>query len=225
VKVEYVPENSPILSSQRGLLLVVSGPSAVGKDTVLDALLSAPDLPHPVLKCVTATTRPPRPKEGGKSMEVDGVDYYFLSAAKFNEMAAAGEFLEYADVHGMWYGTPKAWVEEQLKEGNDVILKIDVQGAVSVRQQSDDAILVFLQPPSLAELERRLRHRRSEGEEAIARRLLNARSEMARRGEYDYAITNDEVKQAVDGIRAIIIAEHARIRKPAESGRKAASDG
>ena len=157
-------------------------------------------------------------------MEIDGVDYYFLSAAKFNAMAAAGEFLEYAEVHGLWYGTPKAWVEEHLKAGDDVILKIDVQGAVSVRQQSDDAILVFLQPPSLEELERRLRHRRSEGEEAIARRLLNARSEMARRSEYDYAITNDEVTQAVDGIRAIIIAEHARIRKPAEPGRKAASD-
>jgi guanylate kinase len=140
-------------------------------------------------------------------------------------MVAAGEFIEYAEVHGFWYGTPKTWVEERLKSGDDVILKIDVQGALSVRHQFDDAILVFLQPPSLEELERRLRQRRSESSDAIARRLLNARSELARRGDYDYAITNDEIDLAVDGIRAIIIAEHARIRKALEPGKKANSDG
>lgn len=212
-------DNSPNSPSQHGLLLVVSGPSAVGKDTVLDALLGSTNLPHPIQKCVTATTRAPRP------LEVDGVDYNFVTAAKFHQMVAAGEFLEYAEVHEGWYGTPKAWVAERLQAGSDVILKIDVQGALSVRQQSSDAILVFLQPPSLEELERRLRHRRSESEESIAKRLLNARSELARRTEYDYAVTNDEIDLAVDGIRAIIIAEHARIRKVSESGRKAASDG
>jgi guanylate kinase len=214
-----VPDTLSTLPSQRGLLLVVSGPSAVGKDTVLDALMSSTNLPHPILKCVTATTRDPRPTEK------DGVDYFFLSAPRFHAMVAAGEFIEYADVHGFWYGTPRTWVEERLRAGDDVILKIDVQGALSVRQLFADAILVFLQPPSLEELERRLRQRRSENEDAIARRLLNARSEMARRGDYDYAITNDEIDLAVDGIRAIVIAEHARIRRASEPVKKVNVDG
>ena len=220
-----MPDSSFNLPPQHGLLLVVSGPSAVGKDTVLDALLGASNLPHSILKCVTATTRAPRPKEGGRSMEVDGLDYHFVSTAKFHAMVASGEMLEYAHVHGNWYGTPRTWVEERLKEGTDVILKIDVQGGESVREHSPEAILIFLQPPSLEELERRLRQRRTESEEAMAERLLNARSELAHRRDYDYAITNDEVEQAVDGIRAIIVAEHARIRKPSETPRKAASDG
>lgn len=207
----------PDQTKLHGLLIVVSGPSAVGKDTVLDALLQAKNLPAPVKKCVTTTTRSPRAKEGGKLMEVDGEDYNFVTAARFHEMAAGGEFLEYAEVHEGWYGSPKAAVERDRASGFDVILKIDVQGALNVRQQSADAVLIFLQPPSLEELERRLRRRRTESDEQIAKRLLNARSEMARRGEYDYAVTNDEVGQAVDAIRAILIAEHCRIRKEARA--------
>lgn len=202
-------------SAKNGLLVVVSGPSAVGKDTVLDVLLTADKLPYPVQKCVTATTRPARPQE------TDGIAYHFVTAAKFNSMVASDDFLEYAEVHEGWYGTPRAWVQEKRLAGVDVILKIDVQGALNVRQQSPDAVLVFLQPPSLQELERRLRQRRSESDEQIAKRLLNARSELNRRTEYDYAVTNDSVDQAVDAIRSILIAEHCRIRKSADVVRKA----
>ena len=200
--------NAPSL----GLLIVVSGPSAVGKDTVLDALLESSPGAHPVTKCITATTRPPRPKDGGASMEIDGVDYHFVSPAKFNEMVADDAFLEFAEVHGCWYGTPRKWVEQQRQQGIDVILKIDVQGGLAVKHQMHDAVLIFLQPPSLEELERRLRGRRSENDDAIAKRLLNARSELAQRRYYDYAVTNDEIEAAVAGIRAILTAEHCRIR-------------
>ena len=193
-------------------MIVVSGPSAVGKDTVLDALLSMSDLPHPIRKCVTTTTRPPRRKDGG--MEEDGVDYNFVSPARFNEMVACDEFLEYAEVHEGYYGTPRAWVEARRREGVDVILKIDVQGGVAVKSHSPDAVLIFLQPPSLEELERRLRRRQTDSDDAIAVRLINARSELAQRKYYDYAVTNDAVDDAVRTINAILISEHCRISRP-----------
>ncbi len=209
-----VPETFGSTEPGTGLLIVVSGPSAVGKDTVLDALLSASNFIHPLQKCVTTTTRPPRPKDGG--MEEDGVDYKFVSPSRFNEMVGNDEFLEYAEVHGIgWYGTPKKWVDERVRQGTDVILKIDVQGGLSVKTLSPEAVLIFLQPPSLEELERRLRGRGTESADSIAVRLLNARSEMAQRKYYDYAVTNDDVSDTVDAIRAILLAEHCRIRKPA----------
>lgn len=197
-----------------GLLVVVSGPSAVGKDTVLDALLSAPALNPPAQKCVTATTRPPRPKEGG-GMEQDGVDYHFVSAARFNEMVARDELLEYAEYADNYYGTPRAWVDERRALGADIILKIEVQGGMIVKQKAPDAVLVFLQPPSLEELERRLRHRRTDSDDQIAKRLLHARKELDYRPHYDYAVTNDVIPTTVDTIRAILLAEHCRIRKQA----------
>lgn len=208
-----MPDDIGAVEQRAGLLVVVSGPSAVGKDTVLDALLATPNLPYPVQKCVTTTTRDRRPKDGG--MEEDGVDYHFVSTARFNAMVEADEFLEYAEVHGEgWYGTPRDWVNSRRKAGVDVILKIDVQGGRAVKAQSPDAILIFLQPPSFQELERRLRGRRTESEDRIARRLLNARSEIAQCKHYDYAVTNDTVSSAIDAIRAILIAEHYRIQKP-----------
>ncbi len=192
-----------------GLLLVVSGPSAVGKDTVLDALLSCPDpaLAAPLRKCVTTTTRPPRPQER------EGIDYSFVNATEFNALVAQDALLEYAEVHGNYYGTPRAYVARERAAGTDVILKIDVQGGRAVKQKMPDAVLVFLQPPSLEELERRLRGRATENDDEIARRLLNARREMAQRRHYDYAVTNDSVDEAVDTIRAIVRAEHCRIVK------------
>lgn len=199
------------LRKAAGLLLVVSGPSAVGKDTVLDALLSAPCLPYPVQKCVTATTRPPRPKDGGLGMEEDGVDYHFVSAARFNDMVSRDELLEYAEVHDNYYGTPRSYVTQARARGIDVILKIDVQGGLAVKKKSPDAVLIFLQPPSLEELERRLRGRGTESEDKIALRLLNARKELTQRPHYDYAVTNDAVSEAVEAIRAILMAEHLRI--------------
>ena len=201
-------ETKPWEPDGNGLLLVVSGPSAVGKDTVLDALMAVPEgtLPTPVQKCVTTTTREPR------LMETDGVDYRFVSAARFNELVARDELLEYAEVHNNYYGTPRAEVAAARARGVDVILKIDVQGGRAVKQKMPDAVLIFLQPPSLEELERRLRGRATESEDDIARRLLNARREMAQRPHYDYAVTNDAVEDAVDTIVAILRAEHCRIR-------------
>ena len=208
----------PAQATGAGLLVVVSGPSAVGKDTVLDALLAREDLPRPVQKCVTTTTRPPRPKDGGRGMEEDGVDYHFVSPARFNEMVAHDELLEYAEYADNYYGTPRAWVSERRDKGIDVILKIEVQGGLIVQEKAPDAVLVFLQPPSLEELERRLRHRRTDSEDQIAKRLLHARKEMAQRPHYDYAVTNDSVEDAVDAIRAVLRAEHCRIHEGAFNG-------
>jgi guanylate kinase len=212
---ERSAETRPWEPDGTGLLLVVSGPSAVGKDTVLDALLSLPALPAPVQKCVTTTTRPPRPKEsiggGNGGMEVDGVDYHFVSPARFNEMVANDELIEYAEYADNYYGTPRAWVAERRAQGIDVILKIEVQGGLIVQEKAPDAVLLFLQPPSLEELERRLRHRRTDSEDQIAKRLLHARKEMAQRPHYDYAVTNDSVEEAVASIVAILRAEHCRI--------------
>jgi len=205
-----------------GMLIVVSGPSAVGKDTVLDALLCASHLPYPAQKCVTTTTRAPRPKDGGVGMEQDGVDYHFVSPVQFNEMVARDELLEYAPVHDYFYGTPRQWVLDRREQGIDVILKIDVQGGMIVKNKMPDAVLIFLQPPSLPELERRLRGRRTEDDDQIALRLLNARKELAQRPYYDYAVVNDTVGEAVDVIRSILLAEHCRIprqvRRDSERG-------
>ena len=212
---ELSADAPPAQAAGAGLLVVVSGPSAVGKDTVLDALLSRADLPRPVQKCVTTTTRPPRPKDGGRGMEEDGVDYHFVSPARFNEMVAHDELLEYAEYADNYYGTPRAWVSERRDRGIDVILKIEVQGGLIVQEKAPDAVLVFLQPPSLEELERRLRHRRTDSEDQIAKRLLHARKEMDQRPHYDYAVTNDSVEDAVDAIRAVLRAEHCRIHNGA----------
>ena len=190
-----------------GLLIVISGPSAVGKDTILDEALGIPErLTHAVRRCVTATTREPR--EG----EEDGVAYHFLTVPQFHEMAQQDGFLEYANVFGNWYGTPRAWVAEQRAADVDVILKIDVQGALAVKQRVHDALLIFFRPPSLEELERRLRARGTENEEQIARRLLDARSEMAQIPQYDYSVVNDRIEDAVEDLRAILRAEHCRLR-------------
>ncbi len=203
----------------------MSGPSAVGKDTVLDALLSAPELPFSIQKCVTATTRAPRPKEGGQAMEEDGVDYHFVSPARFNAMVSQDALLEYAEYADNYYGTPRDWVAERRAKGIDVILKIEVQGGMIVKQKAPDAVLVFLQPPSLEELERRLRHRRTDSDDAIAKRLLHARKEMDYRSHYDYAVTNDVVPEAVEAIRAILRAEHCRIPKPSRRAGERDADG
>jgi guanylate kinase len=185
-----------------GRLFVVSGPSGVGKDTVLIAFHTI--LPD-VMQCVTVTTRARRPGE------TEGDPYHFVSVADFRTMVERDAFLEYARVNGNMYGTPRSWVEEQRATGNDVLLKIDVQGGLTVRTKEKDAILIFLLPPSVQELERRLRARSTETEEQITTRLLDARSELQQMPNYDYVVVNDVVEEAADKVRAICLAERCRV--------------
>ena len=187
-----------------GLLIVLSGPSGVGKDSVLDELKKI----YPALaKCVTMTTRQPR--DG----EVDGVDYTFVSVEDFKKRVDEGGFLEYAEVHCNLYGTPRSWVEENLAQGADIVLKIDVQGGLTVKHKMPSAVMVFLLPPSMEELERRLRSRLTETDEEMSVRLLNARKELEQISRYDYVIVNDSISKAAEELKAVLIAEHCRIQQ------------
>lgn len=186
----------------KGRLYVLSGPSGVGKDTVLAALES---IDNGFAICVTATTRSMR------HGEVEGSPYTFLTREEFEHRIASGDFLEYAEVNGgNLYGTPKSWVDRTLASGTDAILKIDVQGGKSVRKLVPDAILVFLAPPSLEELESRLRSRGTETEAAIQIRLDDARTEIEASSGYDYFVVNDEIATAADRLRCILVAERCR---------------
>jgi len=188
-----------------GLVIVLSGPSGVGKDCVLEQFVKV--CPG-VVWCVTVTTRPPRPDEES------GRDYFFVSVEEFGRMVEQGEFLEHAQVYGNLYGSPRRWVQEQTAAGKDVILKIDVQGGIAVKRQMPDAVMVFLTPPSLEELERRLRSRLTESEAEVAKRLLDARSEIEQIPYYDYLVENDVLEEAVETLRAIVVAERNRIVGP-----------
>lgn len=188
---------------KEGLLIVLSGPSGVGKDAVLTELQKT--YPN-ICRCVTTTTRPRR------NGETDGVDYTFISVEEFRDRAERGEFLEYAHVHGHLYGTPRRWVEEKIERGTDVVLKIDVQGGLAVKRQIPNTIMIFLVPPSLAELEKRLRSRLTESEEEATKRLLNARKELEQIPHYDYSIENDSLPRAAEELKAVIVAEHRRIQ-------------
>jgi guanylate kinase len=186
-------------------LVIISGPSGVGKDTIIDALRARPRDPdyHYVVTC---TTRSPRPGE------VPGVSYQFLSIAEFVELRDAGELLEWAEVHGNWYGTPRRQVAVALAEGHDVILKIDVQGAKVVKQRVPDALLVFIVPPSLEALFQRLRTRATESAYELELRQRNAAIEIARQGDYDRVVVNEdgEVERTAAEIEAIISQEKRR---------------
>jgi guanylate kinase len=185
-----------------GLVVVLSGPSGVGKDRVLAEFVQRyPD----VHRCVTVTTRPPR------SNEEAGKDYTFVSVQDFRRMVEEGQFLEFAEVYGNLYGSPKSWVAEQVAAGRDVVLKIDVQGGILVKRQMPEALMIFLLPPSLEELERRLRDRLTDSDADITKRLLEARRELEQISYYEYAIENDSIEKAVSELRAVIIAERNRI--------------
>lgn len=173
----------------KGKLFVVSGPSGVGKGTVISKMMEK----DPSLwKSVSATTR--KPREG----EVDGTDYFFVDRSDFERAAEGGGFLEWAEYSGNLYGTPASSVQAHLDAGENVILEIEVQGAMQVRKSAPEAVLVFVKPPSMDELERRLRGRGSESEEAVAARLEAARMELSREMEYDYVFVNDDVDTTVD---------------------------
>jgi guanylate kinase len=179
---------------KKGLLFVLSGPSGVGKDTLLKELLKT-DLK--ITKCVTYTTRSPRPGE------VDGVDYKFVSLAEFEELKRNNAFLEWAEVGGNLYATPKDFVEKKLQEGEDVILKIDVQGAMRVKELFPEAILIFIAPPSLEVLGERMRKRGSP-EEEIKRRLQIASREMEMSKNYQFVLVNNDLQETLQKLYELI---------------------
>jgi len=186
------------------LLIVVSGPSGVGKDTVIQRMKER-KLPFHFV--VTATTRPPR------SGEVHGVDYFFVSHDEFAEMIEQDELLEYAIVYNDYKGIPKQQVRQALQSGKDVIMRIDVQGAATIRELSHDALLIFLTTRDEDELVRRLRERKTETPEGLKLRIATARQEFKRINEFDYVVVNpdDRLDETVDTIMAIIRAEHHRL--------------
>ncbi|SEN16286.1 guanylate kinase [Lihuaxuella thermophila] len=186
---------------KEGLLIVVSGPSGVGKGTVCSALRKRmPELTY----SVSATTRAPR--EGEK----EGVNYFFKTVPEFKKMIENDELIEWAQYVGNYYGTPRRFVEETLKEGKDILLEIEVQGALQVKQRFPDGIFVFLLPPTMEELKKRILYRGTETEESLASRLGVAEDEFKHIHHYDYVVINDVVEQACERIQAIITAEHCR---------------
>jgi guanylate kinase len=189
--------------NRRGLLLVVSAPSGTGKTTVVERLVQrTPDL-------ALSRSYTSRSVRAG---EADGIDYNFITRTRFEEMVAADAFLEWADVFGNLYGTGADEAERELAAGRDLVLVIDVQGARQVRARCPGTVGVFVLPPSYDVLERRLRGRSKDSEEAMQRRLRTAREEVAAFVEYDYVVVNDELDPCVDRLRAILTAERARLR-------------
>jgi guanylate kinase len=187
------------------LLVVISGQSGVGKDSLLQGLK---ERDHPFHFVVTATDRPPRPGE------VHGVDYFFLTTEEFLEMKRAGELLEHAIVYGQNKGIPKQQVREALDSGKDVIIRVDVQGAGTIRHMVPEAVLIFLVASSEEELKRRLRTRRCDSPEQLQERIVTAQAEIAQLPNFDYVVVNPdgELHRAVDSVMAIIRAEHCRVK-------------
>jgi len=195
-------DQSPI---RQGLLFVLSAPSGTGKDTVISALRQQ-GMNFYVVPSIT--TRSPRPGES------EGNPYHFVDQETFECMVSQGELLEYANVHGNWYGQPRKLIRENLSAGRDVLLKIDVKGAATIRNKVPNAIFIFLIPGSLEELTHRLTDRQTETEEELQRRLADARKEEAEQHWYDYLVTNRDghLQEAVECLRAIMLAEHCRVQ-------------
>lgn len=188
----------------RGILVVLSGPSGAGKNTLLNAVLPRiPDLRY----SVSVTTRPPR------KGETEGVNYFFVDDVTFDQMIERDELLEWAEFCGHRYGTPRRFVEECLERGESVITDLDIQGAKQIRRSYPDGVFVFLLPPSLDELKRRLKGRGTEGSEAIAKRLETATHELRAIVDYDYWVMNDSLETAASELAAIICAERRRVKR------------
>lgn len=198
---EVIDQPSARADGRSGILFVISSPSGGGKGTLIRRALGAvPGLGY----SVSWTTRAPRPRE------IDGVHYHFVSQAEFEEMRERGGFLEWAVVHGNYYGTARSVVRQELAEGRDVILEIDVQGALAIRQSNLTSVGVFILPPSYEVLRARLTARMTEREEELALRLRNARGEVAHYVDFDYLVLNDQVERASTQLASIVYAERAR---------------
>jgi len=191
--------------NERGLLIVISGPSGVGKGTVRKALFDMKN--HNLVYSVSATTRKPRINEK------EGIDYYFLSQSDFIQGIKEDKFLEWAQFVGNYYGTPKDKVEEQLSMGKEVVLEIEVEGAIQVKEKMKEAVFIFIAPPSKQHLYDRLTKRGTEDPEIITKRMDKANNEFEIAYKYDYIVVNDDVNNAADRIMAIIRAEHAKTER------------
>ena len=191
--------------NRRGLLIVLSGPSGVGKGTVRKALFNRED--HNLVYSISMTTRSPR--EG----EVDGREYFFVSREQFEKNIKDGKFLEYAEFVGNYYGTPIDEVKKQMSLGNEVVLEIEIDGALQVREKMKDAVFVFIAPPSINALYDRLKGRGTETDDVIKQRIEKAKRELTLAYKYDYIVINDTVDNAADRIMAIIRAEHAKTER------------
>lgn len=192
------------MSASEPLVLIVSGPSGSGKSTLVEKILQLPG----TMLSVSCTTRAPR------KTETDGKWYNFVTEAEFQQMVAAGEFLEYAQVFGKnWYGTPRKWLEKARREHLDLVLEIDVQGAVQVKRNLPGAMAVFVLPPSREDLERRIRARGQDSEDEIHRRLDRARQEMLSYSSYDFAIINDDLERAGREVQAIALGSRCQVAR------------
>lgn len=191
--------------TQRGLLIVLSGPSGVGKGTVRKAIFEEDGIDFQY--SISATTRSPR------KGEVDGEDYFFVTREQFEERINNGDMLEYAQYVNNYYGTPKSFIDQRLASGRDVFLEIDVQGALQVKSKMPEGIYIFLTPPDLTNLRSRLVGRGTDSSEVIEKRVAAARDELKMMINYDYAVENDVVSRAVDRIKAIITAERLRVTR------------
>ncbi|ACB84912.1 guanylate kinase [Natranaerobius thermophilus] len=189
---------------KEGLLVVLSGPSGVGKGTICDHLLDKySDLEY----SISMTTRSPR------AGEIHGEDYYFVSKSEFQEMIADDEFLEWAEVFGNYYGTPRKFVNSKLREGKSVVLEIDIQGALQVKQRCPNGVFIFLLPPSLDELHKRIRKRGTEQDKDMQTRLTAAKNEIKTVHQYDYAVVNNNIGDTADLIYSVIKAEKCSVSR------------
>ncbi|MBN1038134.1 MULTISPECIES: guanylate kinase [Clostridium] len=191
-----------MIDKKRGLLIVISGPSGAGKGTICKELLEKNDN---LLLSVSATTRSPR------NGEIDGVNYHFLCKEDFITRIEKNDFLEHAEVYGNYYGTPKSNVDKMLESGRDVILEIDIQGALKVKENTEEGVFIFILPPSMEELKQRIINRGSETPESLMKRFKSAYKEINFVSKYNYAVVNDEVDIAVEKLEAIILAEKCRV--------------
>lgn len=192
----------------KGLLIVISGPSGAGKGTICKALLEK----HPEIQISTSCTT-----RSSRVGEVEGINYYFITKEEFKRRIEDDDFIEYAEVYGNYYGTPKSNVEKMLEEGKDVILEIDIQGALKVKENFDDGTFIFILPPSMEELKQRIIKRGSETPESLMTRFKSAYQELNYISKYNYAVVNDTVETAVSKVEAIIAAEKCRVDRIKET--------